>query len=201
MADKNRSNDFTQGKERLDEIGRRLESMFGKPKSESAGGSFLSGLGTLIEQLGKLAEQAEKAGGVVTKTGEFNVGSDNRVKGVYGFSVKSGLGEKGVKVEPFGNLRRDEDGKLVEVHEIREPMVDMFDEPSRLLIVVEVPGVEEENVQLEIHDDILVISTEKGVPNYRKEVLLPASFSSDKLSFHCRNGILEIQLMKEGMRD
>lgn len=200
MVDKKRSDEFAEGKERLDEIGRRLGALFGKQKPEPSGGGFFAGLGTLIEQLGKLAEQAEQAGGEVTKTGEFSVGSDKRVKGVYGFSVKSGLGEKGVKIEPFGNIRRDEEGKLVAVHEIREPMVDVFDEPGRLLVVAEVPGIEEENVQLEVHDDILVISTEKGEHKYRKEVLLPASFSSDKMSFSCRNGILKIQLIKEGAR-
>lgn len=197
MVDKKRSNEFAQGKERLDEIGRRLGAAFGKPTSGSLGGGLFAGLGAVIEQLGTLVEQAEQAGGVVTKSGEFKVGSDQRAKGVYGFSVRTGLGEKGVKVEPFGNIRRDEAGKLVAVHEVREPMVDVFDEPGRLLIVAEVPGIEEEDVQLEIHDDILLISTEKGAPRYRKEVLLPASFSSDKLSFQCRNGILEIQLAKE----
>lgn len=198
MVDKKRSNEFTEGKERLDEIGRRLGGLFGKSKSEPAGGGIFAGLSTLVEQLGKLAEQAEQAGGVVTRSGEFKVGSDPRAKGVYGFSIKSARGEKGVKVEPFGNIRRDEEGKLVAVQEIREPMVDVFDEPGRLLIVAEVPGLEEKNVQVEVHDDILLIAAEKSEPKYRKEVLLPASFSADKLSFHCRNGILEIQLMKEG---
>ncbi len=201
MAGKKRSEEFAEGKHRLEEIRHRLGVLFGKPNSEPSGvGGFLAGLGTLVDQLGKLAEQAEQAGGVVTKTGEFNVGSDKRVKGVYGFSVKSGLGEKGVKVEPFGNIRRDAEGGLVEVHEIREPMVDMFDEPDHLLIVAEIPGIMQEDVQLELHEDILILAAEKGDKKYRKEVLLPASFSSDKMSFSCRNGILEIQLIKEGAR-
>jgi len=150
--------------------------------------------------LGKLAEQAERAGGTSTGAGEFELGPDKRVKGVYGFSVRSALGDKGVKIEPFGNMRRDEGGKLVAVPELREPLVDVFDEPGRLLVVAEVPGVEEEDVQLEVHDDILLISTEKGEPRFRKEVLLPGSFSADQLSFHCRNGILEIQLSKDGAK-
>ena len=75
-------------------------------------------------------------------------------------------------------------------------MVDVFDEPTRLLVVAEVPGVDAENVELEIHDDILLISIEKGEPKYRREVLLPAVYSPDKMSFQCRNGVLEIQLLK-----
>ena len=197
MAGKKRSEEFAQGKHRIEEIGHRLGTLFGKPSPELSGsGGFIGALGTLIDQLGKLAEQAEQAGGVVTKTGEFNAGSDKRLKGVYGFSVKSGLGEKGIKVEPFGNIRRDEADGRVEVHEIREPMVDVFDEPDHVLIVAEVPGIMQEDVQLELHEDILILAAEKGDNKYRKEVLLPASFSSDKMSFTCRNGILEIRLIK-----
>ena len=198
MVDKKRTEEFAEGKRRLEEIGSKLGTLLGaKPNPESSGsGGFFAGLGTRIAQLGKLAEQAEQAGAVVTKTGEFNMGSDKRLKGVYGFSVKSGLGEKGVKVEPFGNIRRDTEGGLVEVHEIREPMVDVFDEPKHVLIVAEIPGIRQEDVQLELHEDILILAAEKGDKKYRKEVLLPASFSSDKMSFSCRNGILEIQLNK-----
>lgn len=201
MAGKKRSEEFAEGKRRLEEIGHRLGAFFGKTSSEPSGnGGFLGGLGSLIDQLGKLAEQAEQAGGELTKTGEFNVGSDKRLKGVYGFSVTSGLGEKGVKVEPFGNIRRDEEAGQVVVQEIREPMVDMFDEPEHLLIVAEVPGIMEEDVQLELHDDIMILAAEKGEMKYRKEVLLPASFSSDMMSFSCRNGILEIRIIKEKKR-
>ncbi len=197
MVGKKRSEEFAEGKHRLEEIGHRLGTLFGKPKLEPSGsGGFLAGLGTLIDQLGKLAEQAEQEGGVLTKTGEFNVGSDQRLKGVYGFSVKSGLGEKGVKVEPFGNIRRDDEGGRVEVHEIGEPMVDVFDEPDHMMIVAEVPGIRQEDVQLELHEDILILVAERGKKKYRKEVLLPASFSSDKMSFTCRNGILEIRVIK-----
>ena len=203
MTDKKRTEEFSEGKLRIEEIGRRLGSLFGKPKPEPSGsGGLFAGLGSLIEQLGKLAEQAEQAGGVVSKTGDFNVGSDKRLKGVYGFSVKSALGEQGgVKIEPFGNIRRDEEGKLVEVQQIREPMVDLFDESDHLLIIAEVPGIEQEDVRLELQDDILIFSAEKGDSKYRKELLLPASFSSGQMSFTCRNGILEIRLNKENTKD
>ena len=121
MVDKKRTEEFADGKLRIEDIGRRLGSLFGQSKPEPSGsGGLFAGLGSLIEQLGKLAEQAEQAGGVVSKTGDFNVASDKRLKGVYGFSVKSALGEHGgVKIEPFGYIRRDEEGKLVDVHQIR----------------------------------------------------------------------------------
>ena len=196
MTDDKRNNQFQQGKERLDEIWHRLNGVFGSQEKAAETGGFFSGLGSLVEQLGALVEQAEKAGAVVNHSGRINLGTTPKAKSVYGFTVKSAVGETAAKVEPFGNIRRGDDGKLVAVHEVREPMVDVFDEPTRLLVVAEVPGVDAENVELEIHDDILLISIEKGEPKYRREVLLPAVYSPDKMSFQCRNGVLEIQLLK-----
>src|SRR3990172_2626008 len=84
MASKKRSKEFAEGKHRLEEIGRRLGAQFGKPKPgpESYGsGGFFAGLGTLIEQLGKLAEQAEQAGGGVDKDGGVDPGAGKNVQG------------------------------------------------------------------------------------------------------------------------
>ena len=101
-----------------------------------------------------------------------------------------------MKVEPFGNMKKDDDGKFVEVQQIREPMVDMFDEADHLLVIAEVPGVMEGDVKVEIKDDILNFSAERGETKYYKELLLPESFTPDKMSFVCRNGILEIRFTK-----
>jgi len=200
MANKDKSTQFSEGKQRLEEIGRRLGGLFARPvasKPEESGlPGFLGGLSGLIDQLGKLADEAHKAGGVTSKSGEFDLGPDKRLRGVYGFSVKTGLGEQGVKVEPFGNIRKDERSGLVEVREIREPMTDLFDEPTHILIVAEVPGITQEDVRLELHDDILTLAAERGEKKYRKEMLLPASFSADQMSFTCRGGIVEIRLNK-----
>ncbi|MBI2833983.1 MAG: Hsp20/alpha crystallin family protein [Acidobacteria bacterium] len=195
-----RSEEFDEGKRRLEEIGRRLGNLFGKPgpakRQQSGLGAFLGGLGGLIEQVSDLAEKAEQAGGEVTETGEFGVGSEKPVRAVYGFTVKVGLGEKGLKVEPFGNVRKDEHSGQVVVRPIREPMSDVFDEPDHILIVAEVPGIMQEDVRLELHEDILTLAAERGDTRYRKEVLLPRSVSPDKMSFSCRNGILNVKLPK-----
>ena len=197
MFKKKGSEVFEQGQKQIEEIGRRLGSLFGKDQTAATGATgFLNGLGTLIDQLGKLSEQAEKAGGELVRNGTLNLGKDQRVTGVYGFTVKSALDNKSVKVEPFGNIYKDEKLGQVEIQEIREPMIDMFDEADYLLIIAEVPGVVQEDVHLELSDDILIFSAEKGDKKYRKEILLPDSYSSENMSFSCRNGILEIKMLK-----
>lgn len=191
------SRKYEEGKQRLEEIGNRLGSLFGKPSGEANGVTgMLGALGGLIDQLGKLSEEAQKADGTTTRSGEFNLCQDKRVSGVYGFTIRSGLGEREPKVEPFGNLRKDAQTGHVVVQEIREPMTDLFDEPTHVLVVAEVPGIETEDVQLEIHDDILTLAAERGEKKYRKEMLLPASFTREQMSFSCRGGILEIRLNK-----
>jgi len=199
---RNTREDFEEGKRRIEEIGRRLGGLFGKEETKTAthhvsgGGSLLGGLGNLIDQLSELAERSERTGGEATETGEFAVGPGKSIRGVYGFSVKTGLGEKGPKVEPFGNIHKDEESGRVVVQEIREPMTDTFDEPDRVLIVAEVPGVTQEDIRLDLHEDVLALTAERGEAKYAKEILLPQSFTPDKMSYACRNGILEIKFAK-----
>jgi HSP20 family protein len=156
-------------------------------------GGFLGGLGTLLERLGELAEKGEQ----LQQSGELGGGDgDRKIQGVYGFSIKMGLGDVGVQVEPFGNVRKDaQTGKPV-VDEVREPLVDTFEEDDHVLVVAEMPGISQEDVRLELHDDILVLSASHGPKNYRKEVLLPASFSAEGMSYTCRNGVLEVKLAR-----
>ena len=154
-------------------------------------GSILGGLGGLLEKLAEFAEKGEE----IRRSGEF-AAPGGKIRGVYGFSVKVGAGGTEFKVEPFGNVRRDETSGGPIVTEIREPMVDVFDEHDHVLVVAEMPGVGEEDVRVDIEDDILTIAAEKKDTRYRKEVLLPSAFPREKMSYSCRNGILEVRFAK-----
>jgi HSP20 family protein len=162
-------------------------------RGRPAGGNFegiLRGFSELVEKLGELAEKGEE----LSRTGEFTwPGKQKELKGVYGFSVKVGLGDQGIRIEPFGNIRKDEaTGKSV-VQEIREPMVDIFEEEDHVLLVAEMPGIGAEEVRLEVQDDVLTISAEKGDKKYRKEVLLPHPYAREKMQISCNNGMVEIK--------
>lgn len=168
----------------------------GGSKDDSAGGGltgFLGGLTELVEKLGELADKGKELSG----KGEFsNLGVGKELKGVYGFNVKVGLGDDKVKVEPFGNIRRDSETGETIVQEVREPMVDIFEEDDHILIVAEMPGIGSKDVKLDVKDDVLTIVAEKRDKKYRKEVLLPGSFPREKMAFSCNNGMLEIKCVK-----
>jgi HSP20 family protein len=155
---------------------------------------FLGGLGTILDKLGELAEKGKE----LHELKEFG-GEGNSPKAVYGFTIRSNIADRGhreggVKVEPFGNLRRDTQTGRATVHEVTEPPVDVFEEEGHILIVAEMPGIGEGDLTLELRDDILAISAERGSKKYRKEVLLPGSFDPASMTRTCRNGVLEIKL-------
>ncbi|MFA5110147.1 MAG: gas vesicle protein GvpH [Desulfobaccales bacterium] len=157
-------------------------------------GGIFKGLADLVEKLGDLAEKGEE----LSKSGEIR-GEGKEIKGMYGFTVKVGLGDKGdkgIKVEPFGNLRRDDKTGETVVQEIREPVVDIFEEKDHTLVVVELPGVSVEDVRLDVKDDLLTLSAAQGDKKYRKEILLPHSYPREKMQVSCNNGILEIKCLK-----
>jgi HSP20 family protein len=164
------------------------------PKEKKRGadlgfGGLFKGLGDLIERLGELAEK----GAELKREGEIG---GKKFKGVYGFQVKFG-GTKGdsVQVEPFGNVKRDERGGPA-VAEEREPLVDVFDEEDCVLVVAELPGVDDSAIKTELSGDLLAISASGRDRRYSKEILLPSAFPPESLERSYRNGVLEIRLGK-----
>ncbi|MFH1287497.1 MAG: Hsp20/alpha crystallin family protein [bacterium] len=166
-----------------------------KEKGEAPVFDFgISGLFNGIEKLVDLAGKLEAAGGEIKKEGEIDLSHLREgMKGVFGFSVKTATGGKTV-VEPFGNIKKTPKGPIVE--EVREPMSDVFDEKEEVLIIVEMPGVHEEGVTVDLKEDILEISGAGKNRKYRKEILLPKNIKKETLSHHYKNGILEVKVKK-----
>jgi HSP20 family protein len=156
-------------------------------------GGFLGKFGSVMEKLVDLAE----AGQTLSKTGELkNLDPQGKLRGVYGFSLKTGLGDQGereVKIEPFGNIHRESSGEAV-VEDVREPLVDVYEEDDHVLVLAEIPGVSKKDVQLELADDRLTIRAQRGENRYCKEVALPRSFTEQSMHWECTNGILKIRL-------
>jgi HSP20 family protein len=155
-------------------------------------GGVFKGLGNFIDLLSDMVEKTENVE-ETTRSGEFKIkGLGEKGRGVYGFSVRTGIGGM-PRVEHFGNIRTTQEGP--EVADVREPMVDVFDEEQEILIVVELPGVSEEEIRIEIQDDVLSLET-TGDRKYAKEVLLPAVVNAAAIQKAYKNGILEIHLKK-----
>jgi len=164
---------------------------------ENRFGRILSGLTDIAEKLNEISEKGE----TVTKKGEFTFPSkEGGVKGVYGFSLKTGLGGKddAIKVEPFGNIRKDKKTGEAVVQEIHEPLMDVFEDGDATTLIAEMPGVGPDDIKIDVRDDVLTISANKGEKKYRKEVLLSHSPAKDRIKVTCNNGIVTIRCEKAG---
>jgi len=154
-------------------------------------GDLFRGIGDLVELLKEMETEGKTE---VTRTGELRgKGRLKDLKGVYGFSVKVGLGGEPT-VETFGNIKKGEAGAVVE--EVREPLVDVFDEKEAMRVIAELPGVEANDINVELEGDILTIAAEGRDRKYNKEILLPAKGKRESLKTSYRNGILEVTVAK-----
>ena len=173
-----------------EEKGKEAEIDFGIGKISLGGlGGIFGGIGDLIDSVAKMAEEGKSE---ISEKGEIKIkGLGDKAKGVYGFTVRTLAGGE-AKVEPFGNIKKTPKGPVVE--EIREPIVDIFDEKDHILVVAELPGIEESDIKIEVKGDILTLSAERGEKKYSKEVLLPSKVDEKSLTSSYKNGILEIKL-------
>jgi len=166
-----------------------------KADSENSFSRILSGLTDIAEKLSEISEKGE----TVTKKGEFTFPSkEGGVKGVYGFSLKTGLGGKddAIKVEPFGNIRKDKKTGEAVVQEIHEPLIDVFEDKDATTLIAEMPGVGPDDIRLEVRDDVLTVFAAKGEKKYRKEMLLSHALIREKITVTCNNGIVTIRCEK-----
>jgi len=181
---------MTEEKKKKDKENEGLNIDLGIGKLSLGLGGLLDGIGNLVDMAAKLKE----AGGEVSKEGEIDLSNlKEGMKGVFGVSIKTAVGGKPV-VESFGNVKKTPEGPKVE--EEREPITDVFDEDEEVRIYAEMPGVNQEDIKLDLKEDILDISAQTGDRKYHKEVLLPAKVQADTMTSSYNNGILDIKVKK-----
>ena len=154
-------------------------------------GGILKGLGDLVEKLGDLAKTGEQ----LSQMGEIH-GPGKELKGIYGFTVKVGLGDdrparRAVRQHPQGpeiRAHRGAGSPRTGCRRLRgrRPRAgggrDAWHQRGRRANYVE--------------DDLLTISAERGDKKYRKEVLLPGSCVREKIQVTCNNGVVEIKCQR-----
>lgn len=167
-------------------------------KSESEGyvpeielGGLFRGLGDFVNMLGKIVKTGES---LKESEGEFRIkGLGDNARGVYGFSVTTGIEGTGPRVQPFGNVRNSKAGLVVD--EVREPLVNIFDEDREIVITAELPGVLENEIVINYEDEVLIITT-SGDQRYATEIPLSDAVLAKSLRQSYNNGVLEIRFQK-----
>lgn len=80
--------------------------------------------------------------------------------------------------------------------EIIDPITHIFDEGDKIIIVVELPGIEEENVNLEIDGNDLSITAEGSEKHYYKKITLRHIPVLENISKNYHNSIYSIEIKK-----
>ena len=112
---------------------------------------------------------------------------------VYGYSVKIGPDGK-PEIREFGNVKPSRLGP--QVKEEREPLVDIIETNGEIHIVVELPGVEKNDIKVHGTEEALTISVDTQQRKYYKDIALPAKVKVKEAKTEYKNGVLEITLPK-----
>jgi HSP20 family protein len=111
----------------------------------------------------------------------------------YGFSVE--IGPDGVpKVREWGNIRPGHVRPVI--RDTIEPFTDVFDEGDHYRIIVDVPGVEKDKINIEATERSLTI-TASNDRKYYKEVSFAEPVNPDTAKAQYRNGVLTITIEKK----
>ncbi|MDG6929032.1 MAG: Hsp20/alpha crystallin family protein [Nitrososphaerota archaeon] len=108
---------------------------------------------------------------------------------VKGFSL--GISPDG---SPFFKTFGDYDA----VHGRREPLTEQTVGDDFLSVILEVPGVEKEDIHLEVAEESLAFSAKSKAKEYRTEVQLKETVDPDSAAATYRNGVLEVRFKLKG---
>lgn len=119
---------------------------------------------------------------------------------VYGYSVTVGPDGKPI-VREFGNVKPilgAGGGQAPQLTSEREPLADIVTTDKEVKVVVEMPGINKEDIKVNAFDNKVEISTsEKAERKYHKILELPPDANIDSVKSNFRNGILEITFNKK----
>ena len=108
---------------------------------------------------------------------------------VYGVNVRMGPEGKPV-VSQFGNVEK---GK---VKEEREPLVDIIEEKDAVRVIIELPGVEKGDINLDAAEQSLRVNVTNPEHRFVRTIALPVKVDEKTAKATCKNGILEVVMAR-----
>lgn len=109
---------------------------------------------------------------------------------VYGFTFKLGPDSK-PEFQEFGNMPKGYGPKQLEY---REPLTDITEDDKNIYITVELPGIERDNIDIQLNEQSVIIDVNTPERKYHKEVEVSAKTKTEELKAAYKNGILDITL-------
>ena len=123
-------------------------------------------------------------------------GMGSNKKFVHGFSINVGPDGK-PKLQEFGNKSiKTPEGEPI-ISDEREPLTDIIEGDEDVSITVEIPGVERDDINLDITRDNLEIKVDTPNRKYHKNLPLPCDILPKTTKATYKNGILDIVMKRK----
>lgn len=116
----------------------------------------------------------------------------------YGYSVTIGPDGKPM-VKEYGNVQPG----LIQTEETREPFVDVIsdDKEKTLKVVAEMPGVDKNDIKIEVVGRTILLDAEHGERKYHTKIPIKQKVDENSVKATYANGILEVRFtLKEEER-
>ena len=126
----------------------------------------------------------------------FKEGFEPNKRFVHGFSVHLGPDGK-PKIQEFGNRPTKLPTGRSTISEEREPLTDIIEGDEDVAITVELPGVEKNDIDLNVTEETLEIKVNAPQRKYHKVVDLPCGVKPKSTKATYKNGILDVVLEKK----
>ena len=126
----------------------------------------------------------------------FRGGINPNKRFVHGFSLNIGPDGK-PRIQEFGNKpRKSPDGEPL-ISEEREPLTDIIEGDDDVAVTVEIPGVEKNDIDLNVTNDVLEIKVDTPKRKYHKRLDLPCNVKPKTTKATYKNGILDVVIKRK----
>jgi HSP20 family protein len=178
------------------------------------GGTWPRDIFAEFDQIRRQMERGfeEQFGDIQTKTPkelvrEYETPEGRKVKEfgpfVYGHSMTIGPDGK-PKVREFGNIKSPLRNRIGAdsftkplISSEREPLTDMITTDKEVKVVVELPGVNKENIKVNAYDNTVEVTTVDSERKYHEVIEIPPETDIETAKSTYKNGILEIIFNKK----
>jgi HSP20 family protein len=126
----------------------------------------------------------------------FRDGIDPNKQFIQGFRVNMDPNGK-PHIQKFGNLPTITPNGEAKISDQQEPLTDIIECGDTIAITIEVPGVNKDDIKLNVGENTLEISVDTPQKQYHKIVDLPTKVKEKTTNATYNNGILDIVVEKK----
>ena len=100
-------------------------------------------------------------------------------------------------MEEFGNRQlKDSEGEPL-ISDEREPLTDIIEGNEEVSVTVEIPGVDKEDINLNVEESTLEITVDSPYRKYHKIVDLPCDVQPKTTKATYKNGVLDVVIRRK----